>query len=104
MSRGQSNDPDRKMLPPGGDDAGDGPAPTISPERQLQEMPRDELRALAEEYGLDATRYPTPQQLVVAIHERRQMIASLDRDAMLDVIRWGRRPVPLNASKEQLAQ
>ena len=39
-----------------------------------------------------------------ALFPRRQMIAAMDRDAMLDVIRWGRRPVPLNASKEQLAQ
>ena len=32
------------------------------------------------------------------------MIASMDRDAMLDVVRWGRRPVPVNSSREQLAQ
>jgi hypothetical protein len=67
-------------------------------------MPKDELKALAEDFGLDPTRYPTPQQLVVAIHERRQMIAAMDREAMLDVVRWGRRPVPANATKEQLAQ
>ncbi len=49
-------------------------------------------------------RYDSPQELVAAIHERRQLIASLDRDAMLDVIRWGRRPIPINASKDQLGQ
>jgi hypothetical protein len=27
----------------------------------------------------------------------------MDRDAMLDVVRWGRRPVAVNASKEQIA-
>jgi hypothetical protein len=32
------------------------------------------------------------------------MIASLDRNAMLDVVRWGRRPVTASASKEQIAQ
>jgi hypothetical protein len=32
------------------------------------------------------------------------MIAAMDREAMLDVIRWGRRPVTVNATKEQIAQ
>ena len=32
------------------------------------------------------------------------MIAGLDRDAMLDVVRWGRRPVTASATKEQIAQ
>jgi hypothetical protein len=44
------------------------------------------------------------QHLVAAIHDRRQMIAAMDREAMLDVVRWGRRPVTVNASKEQIAQ
>ncbi len=72
--------------------------------RQLAEMPREELAHLAEEYGLDPTRYKSRQHLVAAIHERRQLIASLDRDAMLDVVRWGRRPVTANATGEQIAQ
>jgi hypothetical protein len=72
--------------------------------RQLSELPKDELEHLAEEYGLDPTAYKTRQHLVVGIHERRQMIAALDREAMLDVIRWGRRPVTVNANKEQIAQ
>src|SRR5262245_56803987 len=78
--------------------------PTTIPSRQLSELPKDELAHLAEEYGLDPTAYRTSQHLVSAIHAHRQMIASLDRDAMLDVIKWGRRPVTYNASKEQIAQ
>src|SRR4051794_36633218 len=77
--------------------------PTSSPSRQLADLPRDELNALAEEFGLDATRYPSRQHLVAAIHERRQLIAAMDREAMLDVVRWGRRPVLPSATKEQLA-
>src|SRR4051794_18802127 len=77
--------------------------PTSSPSRQLADLPRDELDALADEFGLDPTRYKTRQHLVAAIHERRQLIAAMDREAMLDVVRWGRRPVASNASKEQLA-
>ena len=76
---------------------------TTAQNRQLSELPRDELDALAEEFGLDPTRYPSRQHLVAALHERRQLIAAMDRDAMLDVVRWGRRPVPPNATKEQLA-
>jgi hypothetical protein len=77
---------------------------STSPSRQLSELPKDELEHLAEEYGLDPHEYKTRQHLVAAIHDRRQMIAATDRDAMLDVVKWGRRPVSLNASKEQLAQ
>ena len=80
------------------------PAASREPQKQLSDLPRDELDALAEDYGLDATRYKTPQVLVAALHERRQLIASMDRDALLDVVRWGRRPVTINASREQIAQ
>ena len=104
MSQNPSNSPERRYLPPGQPPA-DLPAQhTAMPLRQLQEMPRDELEALAEEFGLIPGDHRTPQQLVAAIHERRQLIASMDRDAMLDVVKWGRRPVPLNATREQLAQ
>jgi hypothetical protein len=77
---------------------------TTSPSRQLSEVPRDELDHLAEEFGLDPTKFKTRQALIAAIHDRRQLIASLDREAMLDVVRWGRRPVTSSATKEQIAQ
>src|SRR5688500_14875559 len=77
---------------------------SAAPSRQLSELPKDELENLAEEYGLDPTQFKTRQHLVVAIHDRRQLIASMDREAMLDVVKWGRRPVTMNASREQLAQ
>jgi hypothetical protein len=79
-------------------------APTHAPARQLADLPRDELDALAEEFGIDSTRFSANQDLVAAIHARRQLIASMDRVAMLDVARWGRRPVSINASNEKLAQ
>jgi hypothetical protein len=101
---------ERKLLP--GDAlpvAPSAPPPIESslantPLRQMSEMPRDELNHLAEEFGLDSTEYKTRQLLVAAIHDRRQVIAGLDREAMLDVVRWGRRPVTASASKEQIAQ
>src|SRR2546430_11007001 len=55
-------------------------------------FPYTTLFRSAEEFGLDSTRYPSRQHLVAALHERRQLIAAMDRDAMLDVVRWGRRP------------
>ncbi|MBC8107214.1 MAG: hypothetical protein H7Z14_11540 [Anaerolineae bacterium] len=104
------NSADVKLLPPAVEDSAQiarraegAVQPTQAPSRQLADLPRDELDALAEEFGLDATRYKTRQHLVAAIHERRQLIASMERDAMLEVVRWGRRPVPPNAAKEQLA-
>jgi hypothetical protein len=78
--------------------------PTHPPGRQLSELPRDELDHLAEEFGIDPTKYKDRQSLVSAIHDRRQLISSLDRNAMLDVVRWGRRPVTASAGKEQIAQ
>jgi hypothetical protein len=70
---------------------------------QLSQLPHDELTNLAEDLGLDSTQFRTPQELVAAVHDRRQLIAGLDREAMLDVVRWGRRPVPINAANEQIA-
>src|SRR5688572_17803502 len=117
MSTGSPNPADVKMLPAssgGGAGAGGnelpaarpagGVIPSNQPSRQLSDLPKDELDNLAEEYGLDPTDFRNRQHLVTAIHERRQMIAAMDREAMLDVIKWGRRPVTFNATKEQIAQ
>lgn len=71
---------------------------------QLGDLPRDELAALAEEYGLDPDRHRSRQALVAALHERRQLVAAIDRDALLDVVRWARRPVAQSAPKEELAR
>src|SRR5256885_12128820 len=120
MSAGSPNSTDVKMLPDAATPPASplpaviapAPAPIVAssvpaqgaPSRQLSELPKDELEALAEDFGVDPTRYKSRQHLVAAIHERRQLIASLERDAMIDVVRWGRRPVTINASKEQIAQ
>lgn len=86
------------------DPAAKDPETSNLPARQLQDLPPDELRALAEELGIDPSEYRTAQHLVSAVHDRRQLIATFDREAMLDVIRWARRSVPVNAGREQLAQ
>jgi hypothetical protein len=96
--------PEADPLPPPAPEPAVKPAPVKEPPRQLSDLPRDELAALAEDFGLDPTRFKTTQHLVSALHERRQLIASMDREALMDVVRWGRRPVTLNAPKEQIAQ
>ena len=101
MSAGPSNSTEVKML---GSATDAPPVQALAPSRQLSDFPRDELEALADEFGLDPTRFKTGPQLVAAIHQRRQLIAEMDRDAMLDVVRWGRRPVTATATKEHLAQ
>ena len=80
--------------------------PAVTPARQLSDLPVDELAALAEELGLDVPRSTAADRpaLVAAIHARRQLIAGLDRDALLEVVRWGRRPVTATATKEQIAR
>jgi hypothetical protein len=104
MSQQTSNPTEVKMLP-GGDTPPAGEiTPSAQPSKQLPELPKDELEHFAEEFGLDPTDYKTRQNLVAAIHEQRQIIAAMDRDAMLDVVRWARRPVAVNSTKEQLAR
>ena len=82
--------------PPASIEPASAAGPTLA---QLQSMPRDELFALAQEYGLHPHDYATPQHVAAALHSRRQVIAAMDREAMLDVIRWGRRPVAANATR-----
>src|SRR5690349_12940824 len=110
MPANPTNPGELKMLPPGPETAGTSAtastelAVAATPARQMSEMPREELEHLAEEFGVDATRFALRQDLVAAIHDRRQMIAAMDREAMLDVVRWGRRPVTATAGREQVAQ
>ena len=66
-------------------------------------LPRDELNTLAADYGLNPDRLATRDEVVEALAARKKLIQTLDRDAMLDIVRWGRRPVAATASREQLA-
>ncbi|MGD1278159.1 MAG: hypothetical protein ABR964_13180 [Tepidisphaeraceae bacterium] len=81
---------------------GETAAPPL--DRRLSDMPKDVLAHLAEDLGLDPTRYDTARDLAEAVQQRRQLIAAMDRAALLEVIRWGRRPVAFDATNEQIAQ
>jgi hypothetical protein len=81
---------------------GIAPLPAM-PSSKLADLPADELERLAEELGIEPKGHKTKLHLVAAIEERKAAVAAMDREAMLDVVRWGRRPVAVNASKDQLA-
>ena len=72
---------------------------------QLKDLPLAELRQMARDYGLNPNEYDTKPALVAAVLDRRTMINTLDRDAMLDVLHWaGRAPAnPSAYSRERLA-
>lgn len=71
--------------------------------RVLQERPREELEQIAQDIGVDPGEFRSPRHLAVAIQHRREMIAAMDVEAMIEVMRWGRRPIPPKPTREQLA-
>lgn len=79
------------------------PQATRGPSQQLGELPLDELQTIAEEFGLNSREYKEKADLVSAVHERRQLIASLDKAALIDVLHWAGRQPMAGASAEQLA-
>jgi hypothetical protein len=83
------------------------PPPTeASPNRPatLGEMPPDELRRYASQLGIDLDPTAPVEEVARRVRERQELLIELDRDAMLDVIIWERRPVRKSASKEELAK
>ncbi|HEY0007883.1 MAG TPA: hypothetical protein VGB55_04080 [Tepidisphaeraceae bacterium] len=77
--------------------------PARVPTQQMGDLPTEELAAMAEEFGLRPKDYPQKPDLIAAIHARRQLIASLDKHAMLDVLNWCGRSIAPGISNEQMA-
>ena len=73
------------------------------PRQQLSDLPVEELQSIAEEFGLDARKITDKAELIAAIHKRRQLIASLDRAALIDAVHWAGKTPPVGAANEQLA-
>lgn len=67
-------------------------------------LPAEDLRRLAGEFGVDVEEEADRGRLVELIRARQRLIAELDRDALLDVVVWGRRPVRRSASREELVR
>lgn len=79
------------------------PARQIAPRQQLGDMSIEELRTIAEEFGVGIGRSDDKATIIASIHRRRQVIAALDRAAVVDVLEWANRPVVPGASLEQMA-
>ena len=73
-------------------------------QKGLADLPDDELRSYAAELGLDVPKHLTRADLLRDVRQRRELLVELDREAMLDIVVWDRRPVRRSASKEQLAK
>ncbi len=73
-------------------------------QKGLADLPDDELRSYAAELGLDVPKHLTRADLLRDVRQRRELLVGLDREAMLDIVVWDRRPVRRSASKEQLAK
>ena len=72
--------------------------------RSLSDLPSDELLGYGWDLGLDLEADLPRGELLRRIRERQELLLELDREAMLDVVVWARRPVRRSASKEVLAK
>lgn len=70
----------------------------------VSELPVDELVLYGRELGLDLNAKMGLGELRRRVRERQELLLELDREAMLDVAVWARRPVRESASKEELAK
>ena len=70
----------------------------------LTQLPTDELWRYARDLGLLLEPGTGRSELLGAIRTRQELLGTLDREAMLDVVVWGRIPVRRSATKEQLAR
>jgi hypothetical protein len=70
----------------------------------LSELPTDELIVYGQDLGLRLDDKMGRGELLRLIRERQELLLDVDRDALLDVVVWARRPVRASASKEELAK
>ncbi len=78
----------------------DTPAQRVS----VEALSRDELLSLGRTLGLELEDKIGRAELVESVSRRRLLLRELDREALLDVVKWARRPVGEGASKEDLAR
>jgi hypothetical protein len=76
---------------------------TTTPGRQVGELSDEDLNGLAEMLGLDPRQFRRREHLVSAIHHRRQTIAAMHDDALVELLAWTGRGAPAGATKEWMA-
>ena len=70
----------------------------------IEELPHDELLRYGRSLGLELTDELTSEDLAKRVREHRGLLHELDRDGLLDVIKWSRRPVREDSTKEELVR
>jgi hypothetical protein len=70
----------------------------------LSDLPADELLAYGQKLGLQLRAEMGAGEILRRIRERQELLIELDRQALLDICVWARRPVRQSASKEELAR
>lgn len=78
--------------------------PNQTPAASLDELPTDELMRYGSELGISFPLGLAPNDMARQIRERQALLAQIDREALLDIVIWGRRPVRRSATKEHLAR
>lgn len=76
--------------------------PESSP--QLEDLPHDELLTYGRGLGLDLDDKLTSAELADRVRQHHDLLRGLDRDALLDVIKWSRLPIRENAGTEEMAR
>lgn len=70
----------------------------------LNDMPADELQTLAGQLMVATPTSPVRNDLVTAVSRQLQVINRLERQALLDIVIWARRPVARSADKRELVR
>jgi hypothetical protein len=70
----------------------------------ISELPVDELVDYGKQLGLVLDPKMGHGELLRRVRERQELLIDLDRESLLDIAVWARRPVRQSASKEQLAK
>ncbi len=70
--------------------------------RTLTDMPAGELAGLAEQIGLQPPAHAARVELLDLVRRRLELIEQLDKQALLDIVVWARRPVRKSADKLEL--
>lgn len=70
----------------------------------LADLPPDELLRYGVELGLQIEPGTPSTEIARLIRKRKELLLELDREALLEIVIWARRPVRQDAGKEELAR
>jgi len=70
----------------------------------ISELPVDELILYGRELGLGLHAKMGRGEMLRLVRERQELLVELDRETLLEIVVWARRPVRQSASKEELAK